>query len=175
MNRRRHKQSSCSLWCELWAGLLQVCRSHLLSHSFVSLRCRRFTYLSFELCISLTTICFIWLLLAEVGIMNFNNVKVPKMPSGGGAASALIKVGLIGGLGLYAAANSLYNVEGGHRAIVFNRLVGVKDKVLILPLFHIKVSARILLKDCKLAALQHFIEFILTCKRICCLFSSWRL
>lgn len=104
--------------------------------------------------------------------MNFNNVKVPKMPSGGGAASALIKVGLIGGLGLYAAANSLYNVEGGHRAIVFNRLVGVKDKVLILPLFHIKVSARILLKDCKLAALQHFIEFILTCKRICCLFSS---
>lgn len=60
--------------------------------------------------------------------MNFNNVKVPKMP-GGGAASALIKVGIIGGLGLYAATNSLYNVEGGHRAIMFNRVVGVKDKV----------------------------------------------
>ncbi|KAB2603495.1 prohibitin-1 [Pyrus ussuriensis x Pyrus communis] len=70
--------------------------------------------------------------------MNFKNVnvKVPKVP-GGGAISAL----LIGGLGLYGAANSLYNVEGGHRAIVFNRIVGVKDKVypegthLIIPWF----------------------------------------
>lgn len=51
-----------------------------------------------------------------------NNVK---------AASALVKVGVVGGLGLYAATNSLYNVEGGHRAIVFNRLIGVKDKVCI--------------------------------------------
>jgi prohibitin 2 len=25
--------------------------------------------------------------------------------------------------------NSLYNVEGGHRAIVFNRIQGIKDKV----------------------------------------------
>lgn len=48
---------------------------------------------------------------------------------GGGAASALLKVGIIGGLGLYAATQSLYNVDGGHRAIMFNRLVGVKDKV----------------------------------------------
>lgn len=54
--------------------------------------------------------------------MNMNNVK---------AASALVKVGVVGGLGLYAATNSLYNVEGGHRAIVFNRLIGVKDKVCI--------------------------------------------
>lgn len=60
--------------------------------------------------------------------MNLNNVKVPKMP-GGGSASSLVKVGIIGGLGLYAAAKSLYNVEGGHRAIVFNRLVGIKDEV----------------------------------------------
>ncbi|KAK7855683.1 prohibitin-1, mitochondrial [Quercus suber] len=60
--------------------------------------------------------------------MNFNNVKVPKVP-GGGAASALLKVGIIGAIGLYGAANSLYNVEGGHRAIVFNRVVGVKDQV----------------------------------------------
>lgn len=64
--------------------------------------------------------------------MNFNNVKVPKVP-GGGAASALIKVGIIGGIGLYAAANSLYNVEGGHRAIMFNRITGVKDKVITSP------------------------------------------
>ncbi|XP_027064945.1 prohibitin-1, mitochondrial [Coffea arabica] len=60
--------------------------------------------------------------------MNFNNMKVPKVP-GGGAASALIKLGLVAGLGVYGVANSLYNVEGGHRAIVFNRVVGVKDKV----------------------------------------------
>ncbi|XP_041015876.1 prohibitin-1, mitochondrial-like [Juglans microcarpa x Juglans regia] len=60
--------------------------------------------------------------------MNLNNVKVPKMP-GGGAASALFRVGVIGALGLYGAANSLYNVEGGHRAIMFNRIVGVKDQV----------------------------------------------
>ncbi|KAF4351991.1 prohibitin-1, mitochondrial [Cannabis sativa] len=59
--------------------------------------------------------------------MNLNNVKVPKVP--GGAASALLKIGIIGGIGLYVATNSLYNVEGGHRAIVFNRIVGVKDKV----------------------------------------------
>ncbi|KAE8125498.1 hypothetical protein FH972_020299 [Carpinus fangiana] len=62
--------------------------------------------------------------------MNFNNVRVPKVP-GGGAASALLKVGVFGGLAVYAAANSLYNVEGGHRAIVFNRLVGVKDQVYV--------------------------------------------
>lgn len=49
-----------------------------------------------------------------------------------GAASALLKLGAVVGLGLYAAGNSLYNVEGGHRAIVFNRLVGVKDKVLLI-------------------------------------------
>lgn len=61
--------------------------------------------------------------------MNFNNVKVPKVP-GGGAASALIKFGVVAGLGVYGVANSLYNVDGGHRAIVFNRIVGVKDKVL---------------------------------------------
>ena len=66
--------------------------------------------------------------------MNFKNVKTPQMP-GGGATSALIKLGVIGGLGLYGAMNSLYNVEGGHRAIVFNRLGGIKEKVLISPCF----------------------------------------
>ncbi|KZV54211.1 prohibitin-1, mitochondrial-like [Dorcoceras hygrometricum] len=60
--------------------------------------------------------------------MNLNNVKVPKMP-GGGASSAVIKLGIVAGLGIYGVANSLYNVEGGHRAIVFNRIIGVKDKV----------------------------------------------
>lgn len=60
--------------------------------------------------------------------MNFSNVKVPKVP-GGGAASALIKFGVFAGLGVYGVANSLYNVDGGHRAVIFNRIVGVKDKV----------------------------------------------
>ncbi|KAL5571081.1 hypothetical protein UlMin_020678 [Ulmus minor] len=59
--------------------------------------------------------------------MNLNNMKVPKVP--GGAVSSLLKLGIIGGIGLYAATHSLYNVEGGHRAIVFNRITGVKDKV----------------------------------------------
>ncbi|KAB5515820.1 hypothetical protein DKX38_026468 [Salix brachista] len=66
--------------------------------------------------------------LSELGKMNFNNVKVPKVP-GGGAIGTLIKIGVLGGLGLYGATNSLYNVEGGHRAIMFNRLVGIKEKV----------------------------------------------
>ncbi|KAL3645436.1 Prohibitin-1, subunit of the prohibitin complex (Phb1p-Phb2p) [Castilleja foliolosa] len=60
--------------------------------------------------------------------MNFKKVNVPKMPVGG-AASALIKLGVVAGLGIYGVANSLYNVEGGHRAIVFNRITGIKDKV----------------------------------------------
>lgn len=62
--------------------------------------------------------------------MNFKKMKVPNVP-GGGNSSALLKLGIFGGIGLYAAANSLYNVEGGHRAIIFNRLVGVKDKVIL--------------------------------------------
>ncbi|KAI0507870.1 hypothetical protein KFK09_013998 [Dendrobium nobile] len=59
--------------------------------------------------------------------MNFKNARVPNA----GAASALVKVALIGGAGVYAALNSLYNVDGGHRAIVFNRIQGIKDKVKI--------------------------------------------
>lgn len=34
-----------------------------------------------------------------------------------------------GGIAVYGLANSLFNVEGGHRAIVFNRLVGIKEEV----------------------------------------------
>ena len=41
----------------------------------------------------------------------------------------LAKVAAVGAIGLYVATNSLYNVEGGHRAIVFNRLEGIRDKV----------------------------------------------
>merc|ERR1719331_1639244 len=45
----------------------------------------------------------------------------------GAAPAAGAALGL-GGVGL-SAYNSLFNVEGGHRAIVFNRVFGVKDKV----------------------------------------------
>lgn len=60
--------------------------------------------------------------------MNLNNMRNVKLPSAG-PAGALARLAVVGGIGLYGAMNSLYNVEGGHRAIVFNRIVGVKDKV----------------------------------------------
>ena len=54
--------------------------------------------------------------------------KVPKMPAGG-PPTALLKAGL--GLGVlgYGAANSMYSVDAGHRAVVFNRFTGVKPIV----------------------------------------------
>eukprot|EP00850_Spirogloea_muscicola_P014286 SM000101S09284 [mRNA] locus=s101:315506:317362:- [translate_table: standard] len=60
--------------------------------------------------------------------MNLNNLRNVKLPNTG-PATALARALVLGGLGVYGAANSLYNVEGGHRAIIFNRIVGVKDKV----------------------------------------------
>ena len=52
--------------------------------------------------------------------------KVPISPAAvGGLAQVLVG----GGLAVYGLANSLFNVEGGHRAIVFNRLVGIKEEV----------------------------------------------
>jgi prohibitin 2 len=52
--------------------------------------------------------------------------KVPLSPAAvGGIAQVLIG----GGLAVYGLTNSLFNVEGGHRAIVFNRLVGIKEEV----------------------------------------------
>uniref|UniRef100_A0ACD5UNQ9 Uncharacterized protein n=1 Tax=Avena sativa TaxID=4498 RepID=A0ACD5UNQ9_AVESA len=52
--------------------------------------------------------------------------RVPLPPAGAGTAA---KVLLLGGAVVYAATNCLYNVEGGHRAIVFNRIQGIKDSV----------------------------------------------
>jgi prohibitin 2 len=59
--------------------------------------------------------------------MNFKNPKIPNVPTRG--MTTMLKVALFGGAAVYAATNSLYNVDGGHRAIVFNRIDGVKDKV----------------------------------------------
>lgn len=52
-----------------------------------------------------------------------------KFPQGGGAAGRLATTVLIGGAAIYGASQSLFNVEGGHRAIVFNRLTGIKERV----------------------------------------------
>ncbi|MCO5584107.1 hypothetical protein L7F22_038030 [Adiantum nelumboides] len=60
--------------------------------------------------------------------MAFNMPRNPRIPNMGPALN-IIKVAVLGGVGLYAVTNSLYNVEGGHRAIVFNRIEGIRDKV----------------------------------------------
>ncbi|PRW59255.1 prohibitin- mitochondrial-like [Chlorella sorokiniana] len=57
------------------------------------------------------------------------NVKNIKMPAGGPAAGKLARVLLLGGAAVYGLTNCLFNVEGGHRAIVFNRFGGIKDEV----------------------------------------------
>lgn len=44
-------------------------------------------------------------------------------------APGLVRTLLVGGVGLYGASQSIYNVEGGHRAIVFNRFSGIKSTV----------------------------------------------
>uniref|UniRef100_A0A7S0YTZ3 Prohibitin n=2 Tax=Polytomella parva TaxID=51329 RepID=A0A7S0YTZ3_9CHLO len=50
-------------------------------------------------------------------------------PSVLAAARAITGAVLVGGGAIWGAYNSLFNVEGGHRAIVFNRLAGIKDEV----------------------------------------------
>jgi hypothetical protein len=45
------------------------------------------------------------------------------------AAGSMVKLALAGGTLWFGASKTLYNVEGGHRAIVFNRFEGIKDKV----------------------------------------------
>ncbi|KAG1675464.1 hypothetical protein FOA52_001763 [Chlamydomonas sp. UWO 241] len=46
-----------------------------------------------------------------------------------GGAAQLAKVVIFGGAAVYGLSNSIFNVEGGHRAIVFNRLMGIKETV----------------------------------------------
>jgi prohibitin 2 len=57
-------------------------------------------------------------------------MALPVSPAAiGGMAQLLIG----GGLAVYGLTNSIFNVEGGHRAIVFNRLMGIKEEVRNLP------------------------------------------
>ena len=50
----------------------------------------------------------------------------PQMPKG---ASGLIAGGLIVLGGVYALSNSLFNVDGGHRAIKYKRISGVSKEI----------------------------------------------
>ncbi|XP_057789456.1 prohibitin-1, mitochondrial-like [Salvia miltiorrhiza] len=52
--------------------------------------------------------------------MAAGNVPVPR---------GLVGVGLLAGIGLFGLSQGLYNVEGGHRAIVFSRFGGIRDQV----------------------------------------------
>lgn len=56
------------------------------------------------------------------------NIRSFKVPQGAGAGR-LAQVLVIGGAAVYGLTHSLFNVEGGHRAIVFNRIGGIKDEV----------------------------------------------
>lgn len=56
---------------------------------------------------------------------NIRNVKLPQ----GNGPFRLASLVLAGGAAVYGISHSLFNVEGGHRAIVFNRIGGIKDKV----------------------------------------------
>ena len=62
---------------------------------------------------------------ARAEMANFIRNLAKLVPTAAPAAGALAGVGAVG----WAGYNSLFNVEGGHRAIVFNRVFGVKDKV----------------------------------------------
>jgi prohibitin 2 len=52
----------------------------------------------------------------------------PRAPIGGAAAGALGSLLTAGALA-YGAFHSVYSVDGGHRAVVFNRVVGMKNTV----------------------------------------------
>eukprot|EP00899_Mesostigma_viride_P009988 jgi/Mesvir1/18991/Mv18952-RA.1 len=55
-------------------------------------------------------------------------IKNVKMP-GAGPLGALTRLAVLGIGGTWAVYHSMYNVEGGHRAIVFNRFTGVGSTV----------------------------------------------
>ncbi|CAG7926186.1 unnamed protein product [Penicillium olsonii] len=51
-------------------------------------------------------------------------------PSGGGRGGmGLVGTLVLAGIGTYVASNSLFNVDGGHRAIKYSRLGGVKKEI----------------------------------------------
>ncbi len=97
--------------------------------------------------------------------MNLNDMRNVRLPQASGPAGTLARLALIGGVGLYAAFNSLYNVEGGHRAIVFNRLVGVKDKVWCFSFYFFSSSGWEGFR-CGCSRVLHWEGFICRCSRV---------
>jgi len=57
---------------------------------------------------------------------SMNNLTKINLSGGSGAALKLVGALALFGWGI---SQSIYNVEGGHRAVMFNRLVGVKEKI----------------------------------------------
>ncbi|CAI7622899.1 unnamed protein product [Penicillium glandicola] len=52
------------------------------------------------------------------------------LPSGGGRGGmGLVGTLILAGIGTYVASNSLFNVDGGHRAIKYSRLGGVQKEI----------------------------------------------
>jgi hypothetical protein len=51
------------------------------------------------------------------------------MATAANSAANLMRVVIFGGAAVYGLSNSIFNVEGGHRAVVFNRVFGIKDTV----------------------------------------------
>lgn len=52
-----------------------------------------------------------------------------KMPKGGGPLGALAKAAVAAGALGYLGTNALFNVDGGHRAVKYNRLSGLSEQV----------------------------------------------
>eukprot|EP00978_Attheya_sp_CCMP212_P018854 scaffold52090_cov62-Attheya_sp.AAC.1 len=89
---------------------------------------------------------------------------MPKMPVGGGggaaAAAGAAVTSLAGAAALaYGAYNAVYTVEGGHRSVVFNRVVGMKPIVyseglnFVIPWFERPVVYDIRTRPCNLQTL----------------------
>lgn len=43
--------------------------------------------------------------------------------------ASAVRLAAVGVASVYGLSNSIFNVEGGHRAVIFNRVVGIKDTV----------------------------------------------
>ena len=56
------------------------------------------------------------------------NLRNTKLPSAG-LVAGVVQAVVYGGGAAYGLYHSLFNVEGGHRAIVYNRFVGIREKV----------------------------------------------
>ncbi|KAJ5084096.1 Prohibitin-2 [Penicillium alfredii] len=50
-------------------------------------------------------------------------------PSGGGRGAGMTSALILLGVGTWAVSNSLFNVDGGHRAIKYSRLSGVRKEI----------------------------------------------